>query len=541
MGRSIADQHIQAFEKGIASKASHQSLVREVSRYFNPTYDDLLKDQRASEIGLPNTSAGIIAQRTLIAGIFSSTVQMGKGVLSSLDPKKRDNEQLKGYYGKVGDKGNDLIMEAMPRQYLKMLPYYTNTSVGVGYVHIDTRTFEHELQIFDPANCVWELDSKGMPVKMRRGFKFTADQAADAFGLDNLSSEIQKAYNDESKSCEQFEFIHAFFPNKKRDPKRLDADNMEFTSLYIEKKSKNIAKKEGFKQFRYVVVVMNQIDGQITGYSSSMFSLPSMRTLCLGTDGYYDATEMNTFPPLILSDRESVEDAEGGLSPKSIIYAKMTNGAPFTYGGQTDPSGIMDANKTLREEIDKLHFVDLFNALEQFKSGEKTAFEVSKIIAEKVQMIAPLVYPIKNNWFARIFEIYCEDIMYYGLIDEQRPEELAGDLFNVRYTSRVDIQTGVVDIENLLAAIMECSQVEQALAAGMYTGSKFKLEDSIQMILERHAIPVDLYRDSEETGEEYNKNVKEAEAAAQREAEREAMKNTDMSKRPEDGSPIKPE
>ena len=545
MGRSRADQHIQAYDQGISEKGSFDTTVERVSRYFAPTYDTLNIDPKDSEIAMPNTSAGIIAQRTLIAGLYSNTVSMGRGVLTSTNPKKRDDELVKRFYGAVGKKANDIIMGIMPQQYLKMLPYYTNTSVGIGFIAFDEKTEEHSIMVYDQRNCVWFEDSKGRPNKMLRGFEYTAEQAIEEFGADNVGDEVLKAYNDQSKSNQKFEYIHVVQKRRKRNEKRLDAKNMAYEELYIERKSKKIVRESGYKRFRYVVVVMNQIEGRMTGYSSSMFSLPSMRTLVRGTDDYYDAVEMATGPTLLLNDRDSVEDAKGGLTPYNILYANMKDGDPFMYGGQSDPTGVMKANETLRDEIYKLHFNDLFNALDQFKSGEKTAFEVAKIIAEKIHMIAPIVHPLKNNWFAPTFEIVSEDIMENRLIDDEKPEILTvndegepeGDVFQVKYTSRVDTQANGVETENLLMALMECAQIEKAVGEGLFTKSKFVLGEAFQTVLEARAIEPEIYRNEKDAIKEFEKLVGEAKQAADEQAIRDATSKTPMSKAVEPGSP----
>jgi hypothetical protein len=223
----------------------------------------------------------------------------------------------------------------------------------------------------------------------------------------------------------------------------------------------------------------------------------------------------------------------------------MKDGLPFTYGGQTDPSGVMDANKTLREEINQLHFVELFSSLDEFKTGSRTAFEVAKIIAEKIHMIAPIVHPLKNYWFAPIFEIVSEDIMEHGLIEDEAPPELninekgepEGDAFAVEYTSRVDVQINGVETENLLFAIMEAAQIEEAVGKGIFTQSKFVLEEAIQSVLEARAIQPEIYRTALKTEEKQAEILGKAKQAADEDAVRTAASKTNMSAPVEPGSP----
>jgi hypothetical protein len=376
MATSRAQQIIKAFDDGQAEMAAKRSLDKVTARYFRPTYKDLTQDPTDSEVALPNTSAGISAQMKFISGVYSNTIAMGRGVLDSADPRKRDIEVVKRFYGAVGEKANDVVKRVFPAPYREALEEAAHGSVGIFYVHFDRDTGEHEIITYDARDCVWYENHKGVANKIMRCFEWTADQAVERFGYDAVGEKVQKAWMDESKANEKFKFIHCVRPRKSRKKGKKDVMNMPYESLYVDVDGRKIVEESGYNEFRYVVFVMFKRRGHRTGYSPAMQALPSMRALVRGTDDFYDALEFKTNPVLFMSDRESVDNAKS-LRPGDVRYARLSE-TPFIYGQSGDPQGVDILNQTLREEIRELHFLDLFQALEQFKSGERTAYEVAQ-------------------------------------------------------------------------------------------------------------------------------------------------------------------
>lgn len=533
MGRSRADQVIRAYRDGMAEMAPLHSLVRVCARYFKPDYNDLTTDPTESEIALPNTSAGINAQLKFVAGIYSNTISMGRGILDSADPAKRDMEAVKRFYGTVGEKTNDIVTSIFPRSYRETLDDLALSSIGVFYVHFDEDTNEHDVTPYNPNDCVWFEDSKGRPFKMYRGFEFTADQAVDRFGIDEVSEKIQKAWRDDSKANEKFDFIHCVRPRKNRDKLKKDTMNMPFESLYVEVDSKKIVEESGHNRFRYVVTVMLKRRGLRSGYSSAMQSLPSMRTLIRGTDDFFDAIEFRTQPAILIGNRESVDNLKG-IAPGDVRFARMNEGQPFLYGENAEAGAVDAMNEKMREEINQLHFLDLFQALEQFKTGSRTAYEVAQIIAEKIHLIAPIIHPIKET-FSALFEIIAEDIMQHGLVDVEVPEELAGDEFRVKYTSRIDARVSGIDTENMLFAIEEMANAEN-LMQGPNTLAIMKIEEVLRSIADKRNLNPDLTRTEKGYNDELARIAQEQADAMAAEANAAAAAKRDVKKAPEDGS-----
>ena len=429
------------------------------------------------------------------------------------------------------------MKHGFPPTYRESIDDYGLSGVGVYYVHFNEKNSDHEFTSFNPCDCVWWEDTRGNVNKFMRGFEYTADQAVEKFGYENVSEEIRKCWMDDAKANEKFKFIHCVRPRKERDKKRLDKMNMPYEDVYVECKSKTIVKEGGLRRMRYVVFVMFKRRGLRTGYSPAMHALPSARTLVRGVDDFYDAIEFRTNPVMFMNDRESVSNATS-LAPGDVRYARLTE-QPFLYGQNGDPATVDSMNEHLREEIRTLHFLDLFNALEDFKTGERTAYEVAQIIAEKVHLIAPVIHPLKDQCFAPLFEIIAEDIIEHGLVEEPIPSALLeneGDKFRVVYTSRIDSRMSGIETENLLYAIQEMAQAEQMLGQTEHTQAMLRIEDVLSEIRRRRNIESSLTRTTVEYENELSAQRERMQAMAQAQANIEAASRRDVQKAPEEGS-----
>jgi len=541
MGKSKADKAIQAYEGGKHELDSVDSLTRICARYFVPEYNDLTIDPNESEISLPNTSAGIISHQKMVGGLFSNTVSMGRGHIESADPEMREREEAQRFYKKIGEKGDDIMGIVFPEAYHESLSDYSLGSVGVLYVHFDEETGEHEIEAHGSADCVWYLDRRGRATEMYRKFEYTADQAVEHFGYDSVSDEVRKAYDKSDKK--KFEFIHGMYPRKKRNAKRKDSKNMPFEVVYVEVKNRRTVMESGTYRFRYVVYVQNKRRGMRTGYSSAMHSLPAMRTAVRAIDDYFDASEFRTRPAMFMNDENSVDNANA-LRPGDVRYADLTT-TPFLYGGDTDPNGAREVAEVQFSEVEQLHFLDLFQALEHFKEGQKTAYEVSQIIAEKIFMIFPVINSLKGM-FSDVITILAQDIIQYGLADVEVPDVLLskdeggniamGDQFRVKYTSRIDMRVAGVETENVLFAIQEMVQAEQLLEGSTHAQAVVKIEETLMRIANKRNLDVDQTRNSIEYKNELARIRQERIAMANAQADIEAASKRDIQKTPEPGS-----
>ncbi|MFW0778318.1 MAG: portal protein [Rickettsiales bacterium] len=541
MAKSKAHKVIAAFNEGKGELDTQNSLTRTCGRYFRPEYTDL--DQSpfdGGEITLPNTSAGINAHQKMVNGLFSNTVTMGRGTIEAADAMLRDIEAVKYFYGAVGDKVNDIVSQAFAQPYHESLDDWCLGSVGVLYVDFDDDTNEHEIICYNPAECVWYTDRKGNPYKMYRRFEYTPDQAVDHFGYDEVSKDIQKAY-DNDENC-KFTFIHAMYPRKKRNERRRDDLNMPYEVLYVEEKAKKKVLETGTQRFRYVVYVQNKRRGLRTGYSSAMHALPSMRTAIKAIDDWFDAVEFRTRPAILMSDEDSVDNAQD-IGPGDVRQCSDPNEI-FLYGGQLDPNGSKEVYEAQIEEVNTLHYLDLFQALEMFKTNQMTAYEVSKIIAEKLLLIFPIVNSIKGM-FSDVMVIVAQDIIQYGLIDEAPPPELienengmlgVSEDFRVRYTSRVDAQISGVETDNILLAVQEMAQAEGILMQTTDTQAMVKIEEILRDIATRRNVQVSAVRKSTEYKTEIARIKQERMAMLKAQADADAAGKRDVQKAPEEGS-----
>ena len=448
-----AQKIIKARDALKSKRSTYRMLCDEVARLFSPDMQDLLKAPEGSEILQPITSTGILAQERMTSGLFSNTMSMGRGNIIDQDPIKMKMSGVPRFYTALSKTTHRRIQTSpFPEKYEELLRGFDLRGEGVMYVYFNGITKEHEFSVYPSVRCFPVRDSKGAVVEMYREYELTALQAVLDFGHENVSEVVQKAFNRDDHDV-KFEFIHCVRPRRERNAKRLDAANMRFESVHVEVGQKKVVRESGTKRMRYLMPRCFVRDGEDCGRSPAMLALPVARTLMQVVKDHMDGMELQIGPPIFLPDAQAVERAV--LKAFTVNYCDMSNSSPFVYDGKGNLQLSADFIKVLSEEINKLHYVDLFAMLEQIKTGQKTAYEISQLVAERIQAISPVVNRLSSGFFAPLYEIVAEDILEHKLLNEPAPSVLRGSEFRVLYTSRLDVQL----------ADLELSIISQAIAA----------------------------------------------------------------------------
>ncbi len=105
---------------------------------------------------------------------------------------------------------------------------------------------------FHMAGVYIATNSDGIVDTVFRKFEYTARQAVQEFGLENLGDKITQAYQGQKTIDKKFKFFHAVFPREERDTSKDDPVNMEFVSIYVSRDEKLIIKtKDGLDESGY--------------------------------------------------------------------------------------------------------------------------------------------------------------------------------------------------------------------------------------------------------------------------------------------------
>ena len=143
-------------------------------------------------------------------------------------------------------------------------------------------------------------NNKGRIDTIFRKFKISARSVVAQFGANNVSSKVLSISN--KSPFEDVEILHVVYPRDTFDPKKKDAKNMEYASVYIEVDSKELISESGFNEFPYVVPRYLKASFEIYGRSPAMTALPDVKMLNEMCKTTIKAAQKQVDPPLLVPD-----------------------------------------------------------------------------------------------------------------------------------------------------------------------------------------------------------------------------------------------
>ncbi len=145
------------------------------------------------------------------------------------------------------------------------------TSATLIYDDFDRVIHCHPLTIGEFAIAT---DSRGRVNTVYREFRMTAAMLVQEFGLENVSRTVKDLY-DRGQTDEWVEVINAIEPRTERDPRKTDAKNMPYLSVYFEKSGDKgkVLRETGFTEFPAMCARWSVTGGDIYGTSPGMEAL----------------------------------------------------------------------------------------------------------------------------------------------------------------------------------------------------------------------------------------------------------------------------
>ena len=524
-----------------AEKASYASLCDELSNYYCPEIDVLSTTSEGSEIIQPITSTGVVATTRLQNGLYSNTMAMGKGNIGNSDKKVMQIPIAKDWYSELSNVTQHHVSQSgFPKKFQVWLGDYCNFGGSIMYPEFDKGNVRHKFFVYPENSCFYTQDEDGTMTSMYREYALTAEQAVNKFGEKELTDKIREAYEKRDEKT-TFNFVHCLRPNRTRKKNRTDSKNKKFESIHVlEMGDHKIVKKSGTDQFRYVSEHFYQKQGEKSGRAPTMQALPVLRTLAKVVDLLMMAKEMSILPPIWFPDKNAAETAM--LEPGFVGYFDPSKGNPFVY--QIDPAVIRENQELyyeLKKEVDELFFVDLFAMLEQQKTGAKTAYEISQLVAERTQAIAPVANSL-SGFFRKVYTIVAKDLVEAKQVSDP-PQEVMdakgeGVDLDVVYTSRLDIRLKEIETVAMLEGVNQAAQFTAAVESNPTIRACVKPIKGVLSIFESQNLTTDVTNNEDEANQELAKMQKAAADAKQAEQAAQSVKPVDLQAPVQENSPM---
>lgn len=378
---------------------------------------------------------------------------------------------------------------------------------GTGCIFIDDAVGDsirfksvHLSEIFIAENSVGLIDT------VFRKFQFTAYQAADFWGVENLPEVIVKSLDKDPDM--KFWFVHAVQQNKDWMPGRLDYKGMMFSSVYVSVEGKQIVSEGGYRTFPYAVLRYYTNTNEEYGRSPVMDVMPDIKTLQKIERSCLRADEMTTNPPILLPDEMQFT---GGFAskPGALNYGGMSQegrqlAMPLQIGANTQVGN--DRANQKRELINSAMKIKLFQVLVQ--TPNMTATEAMYRQQEKGALLAPLMGRIQAEFLGPIIERVIDILAHAGMFPEM-PDALVEREGNIDIQYQGPLHRAQMADEGI--GIMNTLQTAASIAQYDPTILKlFKYDVAMRKLAIINGAPADMIKSDEEVAAD-----KEAEAQQQ--------------------------
>lgn len=538
----------KAFEALKRERSSFNTTLDDITHYILPEFEND-SPRRKSLDGTPvRPQNNIATDSALLLGsnLFSHTYDSGSVNFMLRSIEYADDDRVQAWMQDATDKAhlylNNSNFAEVYSELCLLLPTY-----GTGVVSCEFDDKAREL-VFKSHPIVSDfyitLDSMGRVNGVVRQLEYTAAQAKEVFGEENLSDCIKEVLKDAGRLNEKFKFVNMVSENPNYDPEKFAPEYKKYRSEWVDKKDKKIIDiDEGFDSFPYAVPRWMVTRGWKYGYGAGATSLRAIIEINNWERLMRDGFLMAAYPPVFVPDTDYYEIDE--IVPNSVIPIDMMAGKPVQYNVNPNIQAIAARISYLENEIQRNFFTNVFMAVSDNQAGRKTATEIDALTGEKLDNIQGMISRMKSEFWKPMIERIITILVEKGEL-EPLPEELTGEGYQIVYTSRLDARYERIKMQESLAAIQEAASimaVEQQVPNMKYV---MDARIAAKKLLEARNVDFDIIVDDAQYEEilQAEMQAQQEQAAAQeammaQQAMVDSMKPIDPMKAPEEGSPLK--
>ncbi len=448
-----AKEHIERMKRLETDRANFDEQFQDCADYAMPQNSQIISERSSGEVSMDlfDTTAEE-SNIQLASGLYSFMfpTETRAFVLEVDDEELAENDDAKQWLDATTKTIHKYLINSTFREaffeYLKSLGCF---GTGCLYEEKGKKTtivfinyFMRDIYVI--RNSDGEVDT------VYRRFRFSARQAVQEFGLENLGDKIQTAYNDLSNRDKKFKFIHVVEPREDRDPDADDPLNMPWSSLYISRDESEFVNKSesGYEEFPYQVSVFDKDSLEDYGRSPTMKKLPDIRMAnelkrirIKGWDKMVD-------PTMLVKDDGSVWPLT--TKPGGVVFYRDEKPEWWEFKGNL--TEINNAVSETQQEIQKGYFVDMFDPL--IDKQNMTATEVQARVEQKLRFLTPIIGRLQSGLFNPMIQ------RVIGILSRQKklpemPSELSEKDFSIMYLGRLALALRTIETEGLTKTLIE--------------------------------------------------------------------------------------
>lgn len=297
--------------------------------------------------------------------------------------------------------------------------------------------------------------NKGQVDTLFKKWKWTARQCEQEFGRESLGPALLKAVQSSNPADWEREFIviRAIYPRREFDRGPAMAERRPWAQVYVCVEDQNVLREEGTYEMPMMGCRLLSSNSEVYGRGPGIQAMPEIkmanrmkRDLLVLCNKYAD-------PGWIAGDEQQrIDNRPGGIT---FYDAAIPNNKPVMLEMKGNVEYAQKMLEEERDQIKRLFYNPMFQMLTslQEQKREKTAYEVSQMVAEQLVLFSPIFAKIVkeklNPALHRIFAI----CLRKGLL---RPFPAGFDAFweyEVEYTSKIALAIKAIQNQSLAAAV----------------------------------------------------------------------------------------
>ena len=272
-----------------------------------------------------------------------------------------------------------------------------------------------------------------------RCFSYTARQAAQKWGENNLPESLKKCLENPNKANEKHAFLHVVRPNVSYEPGRMDARGKPWASVYVFVKDKTVMEEGGYNSFPYSFSRYFTAPDEVYGRSPGMTALADIKMLNEMAKTDIRAAHKLVDPPILLHDdgilgggAMTVNLKPGGLNVGGVNKDGKALMQPFNSGARLD---INEAKmEQRRAAIDDAFLVTLFQIL--VDTPRMTATEALIRAQEKGMLLTPTMGRQQSEALGPLIERELDLLAFHRMLPPMPPILIeAGGEYEITYDS----------------------------------------------------------------------------------------------------------
>jgi len=306
-------------------------------------------------------------------------------------PAHKDNKNVQSYFDDVA--AECLLTLNRSNFYDQMFGSYKGSGVYGTSCLIEDEDVQDDARFttLPIKNVCLVEDGRGKIVEYFIEFEYTARQAADRWGIEKLSTEMQEEVKAEQRQDKKHPFLLFIGRRHRLDIRKTDKKNLPIEALWIDVQGKKTMDEGGYNEFPAFCHRFDKRPFVPWGYSPAMKALPFARILNATAKTNLRSMMKHTDPAIAVPDNAFIMPFNG--NPRAINYynkQKMDGKDLITVGNTGNPEVGMNAVEYYSQKVRAVMFNDVFLAFNNVTKQMNNP-EVMERINEKMTLLGPAV------------------------------------------------------------------------------------------------------------------------------------------------------